>query len=147
MSIIASQAARHYAELDWGIIPIERGTKRPPKRFQLSQYFERRPTESELESFFLTDRNVAVCLGNVSGGLCVRDFDEVPSYDSWASEHSELARRLPTVRTPRPGYHVYFNADVSDVSDLSPSGGSILVGSDGELKAGGYALLPRASAH
>jgi hypothetical protein len=141
--ILASTAARRYSEeLGWGIVPILPGTKRPPERFPLSQYFQRRATGAELDSFFPADRNLAVCLGNVSDGLCVRDFDVASSYDSWAADHPELARQLPTVRTPRPGYHVYFNADVSDVSDLSPSGGSIIVGGDGELKAGGYALLP-----
>ena len=141
-NILSLQAARRYSEeLDWGIIPIMRGTKRPPERFPLTQYFQRRATGSELDSLFPADRNLAVCLGNVSDGLIVRDFDEVPAYDSWATDHPSLAKRLPTARTAR-GFHVYFNADVSDVRDLSPGGGSILVGGDGELKAGGYVLLP-----
>ena len=96
----------------------------------------------ELQSFFRSERNLAVCLGAVSDGLCVRDFDEEAAYGRWSTDHPAIARRLPTARTAR-GYHVFFNADVGDVRDLNPAGGSILVGHDGELKAGGYALLPQ----
>ena len=49
---------------------------------------------------------VGVVLGEVSGGLWVRDFDEADAYERWAEAHSDLAKSLPTVKTSR-GFHVY----------------------------------------
>jgi hypothetical protein len=137
-------ALQYLNDNEWSVVPILPRTKRPPEGFRVSQYFNHRPTETAVREWFRSECNLAVCLGNVSGGLCVRDFDEVPPYDRWATDYPGLASRLPTVRTAR-GYHVYFNADVNDVSNLSPSGGSILVGRDGELKSGGYSILPQST--
>lgn len=49
---------------------------------------------------------IAVICGSPSNGLCVRDYDDVPSYRAWADSHSVLAKTLPTCRTGR-GYHVW----------------------------------------
>ena len=52
---------------------------------------------------------VGIVLGDASGGLMVRDFDEPGSDERWAAAHPDLAAPLPTVRTGK-GFHVYFRA-------------------------------------
>jgi hypothetical protein len=68
----------------------------------------------------------------VSGYLVCRDFDTAEAYLTWASEHRDLAKSLPTVRTGR-GYHVYFRSrECTKIKNLG----------DGELRGNGYCLLP-----
>ena len=74
---------------------------------------------------------MAVILGAVSGGLTCRDFDEMGAYENWASKHPDLAQTLPTVKTSR-GRHVYFKSELDRIKKFD----------DGELKGGGYCLLP-----
>jgi len=64
------------------------------------------------------------------------------AYDRWVAQQPNLAKRLPTVATPRPGRHVYFRADVNQIRKASKSGGAILTFGDGEMRGGGYCLLP-----
>src|SRR5947208_2418397 len=45
--------------------------------------------------------NIAVLLGERSGGLCARDFDNEQAYHSWAERHPDLAATLPTSKTSR----------------------------------------------
>lgn len=49
---------------------------------------------------------IGVICGRVSGGLCVRDFDETAAYYAWADRFPTLAKTLPTCRTGR-GFHVW----------------------------------------
>lgn len=129
-------AAQGYAARDWCIIPIRHqpGTdgKQPACRWKPFQ--ERRPTEAELRRWFRDGRKLdglAVICGEVSGGLVCRDFDDASSYERWAGAHPELAKTLPTVKTDR-GHHVYFRSSHRGISKLG----------DGELRGGGYCLLP-----
>ena len=75
---------------------------------------------------------LAVVLGQVSGGLCCRDFDSVEAYETWAAKHPNYASMLPTVQTGR-GRHVHFRAKELKTRNLG----------DGELRGeGSYCLLP-----
>ena len=133
-----ADALRYLNEYGWRVVPILPRTKRPPKRFPLSRYFERPATETEIRRWFGSGpSSMAVCLGDVSDGLTCRDFDNEPSYERWKTEHPRLAAVLPTARTAR-GSHVYFTSDRGDFG-----GRRIITGHDGELKRGGYTLLPR----
>jgi hypothetical protein len=101
-----------------------------------------RPTEHELRSLFAASRitGLAVICGPVSGGLVVRDFDEMAGYDRWAAAYPKYSGSLPTVATARGG-HVYFRGPVGffDFRDL----GRYEYG-DGEYRGDGghYACLP-----
>jgi hypothetical protein len=121
-----------YYELGWCVIPILQGSKKKPL-IKWKCYQTERPTRELVQNWFADNKqNIAVILGSVSGGLACRDFDTEQGYRQWASEHKDLAGKLPTVKTAR-GYHVYFLADVDSVRHFE----------DGELRGkGGYCLLP-----
>jgi hypothetical protein len=125
------EAAMNYHRLGWCIIPIPQGKK--AARIRWKQYQAKRPTGEQVRKWFAgNNRNIAVVLGGVSGGLACRDFDTEQAYQQWAGEHRDLADKLPTVKTAR-GYHVYFLADVDGIRDFD----------NGELRGGGgYCLLP-----
>ena len=125
------EAALNYQRLGWSIIPVPRGKK--AARIRWKRYQAERPTDEHVRKWFAgNNRNIAVVLGSVSGGLACRDFDTEQSYEQWAGQHRDLAGRLPTVKTAK-GFHVYFLADVDSVRHFD----------DGELRGGGgYCLLP-----
>jgi len=132
-----------YDRRGWCIIPIRPGTKKPACR-SWKGYQNERPDVATIRGWFGDGgpKSLAVVLGEVSGNLVCRDFDQMPSYERWAAEHPELARTLPTVETGR-GRHVYATVDIGQIRAASPSGGSIIELGDGELRGGGYCLVPR----
>jgi len=126
----AYQAAVHYSGWGWSVIPLYK--KKPAVRYRRHgklhrgwQAFQSRQARGELldELFGGNTRpdagghraghhppaidGVGVVCGPISGGLCVRDFDDLDAYIEWARAHPDWVRRLPTVRTAR-GVHVYF---------------------------------------
>ncbi len=135
--------ALDYYRRGWSIIPIRAGTKKPACR-SWKPYQTERPDEATVRRWFSDGKPkaMAVIMGEVSGGLICRDFDEMAAYERWAAEHPDLAQTLPTVETGRPGRHVYANADIGQIRAASPSGGSIIEFDDGELRGGGYCLVP-----
>jgi hypothetical protein len=124
------------ATYPWSIIPIrsdEQGHKRAACKWE--QYQRRRPSADEIKKVFSRrdPTGLAVILGAVSGGLYGRDFDVLGAFHRWAAQYSELAARLPTVKTSR-GFHVYaYSPEVVQTKDLG----------DGEVRGeGSYLLLP-----
>src|SRR5262249_28861343 len=63
-------------------------------------------------------RGIAVVLGEPSGGLACRDFDQEDRYELWARRFPDLAASLPTAKTHR-GQAVYFRGPpgYSDLED------------------------------
>ncbi len=104
-------AARAYAAGGLCVVPVPPdGTKRPRGRWRRFQAAP--PTDAQLAAWFARGRDgVAVLGGRVSGGLEVLDFDEAALFAPWAALVAAAApgllARLPVVRTPGPGYHVY----------------------------------------
>lgn len=134
-------AALKYHALGWSLIPIKPASKLPAcawKRFQ-----DQRASGAQLQKWFGSGRPVslAVVCGEVSAGLVVRDFDTMEGYQRWAEANPVLAKDLPTVGTRR-GRHVYCRADLGPIRQASKSAGGILTFDDGELRGGGYCLLP-----
>ena len=125
--------ARGYLDRGWSIIPVG-SNKAPPPGVRWKRYQTSRAKPETLERWFARAdvTGMAVVLGDVSGGLCCRDFDIMDSYDEWAQAHPDLARTLPTVETAR-GRHVYFRGRAGSVTKYA----------DGELRCGGsYCILP-----
>jgi hypothetical protein len=120
-----------YCRLGWCVICIPYGTKKA--RIKWGKYQKSRPDENQLRKWFANERrNIAVVLGDVSGGLACRDFDTIDEYEVWATKHPRLSKALPTVKTAN-GYHVYFIGHVEGIRHLA----------HGELRGrGGYCLLP-----
>jgi len=121
-----------YHALGWCVIPIRAGKKLPAIR-SWKQYQKVRPDENQLRKWFAANnRNIAVVLGPVSADLACRDFDTMAEYEKWSKAYTDLAKKLPTVRTAK-GMHVYFEADIEGIKHIA----------NGELRGkGGYCLLP-----
>lgn len=135
--------ALEYYRRGWCVIPIRAGTKKPACR-SWESYQTERPSEATVRRWFSNGKPkaLAVIMGDVSGGLVCRDFDQMEGYQRWAAEYPDLAQTLPTVKTGRPGRHVYGTADIDQVRAASRTGGSIIKFEDGELRGGGYCLVP-----
>ena len=130
-----------YQALGWSIIPIRSRDKKAAVKWK--PYQEQRADDTALRRWFGNGSayGMAVVLGEVSGGLVCRDFDDMAAYDAWAATYSELAKTLPTVETGRPGRHVYALASPDQIQELT--GGGTVTFADGELRAGGgYCVLP-----
>ncbi len=107
MASAVLDAALNYHDLGWSIIPVEPASKKAAKTWKRWQ--RERPDHDQLKRWFDNDKGLglAVVMGESSGGLTCRDFDDMPAYEQWAGSHPQLASSLPTVRTSR-GRHVYF---------------------------------------
>lgn len=108
-NMLLKQALGYYKR-GWSLIPIA-FKKKPPKGFTWAKYQTNRPTESDLQKWFDDSKykNLAVIVGDVSGGLAIIDFDSIQAYEWWSRKYPELAGKLPTVKTSR-GRHVYFRS-------------------------------------
>ena len=120
--------------LDWAtkyhcrglcIVPMTlKGDKKKPavpwKRYQRSM-----PSPQTLRRWFSDGKYeaLAVVLGEVSGQLACRDFDDPDVYQQWGKNFPKLSRELPTVKTGR-GYHVYFTCKLEKTQKFD----------DGELR-------------
>lgn len=139
-------AAHEYLRRGFSVIPVKR--EKTPALRDWKQYQEQCATEEEARGWF-GGYGVAIVLGDVSGGLGVRDFDVEGSYASWAADNAQAAQRLPTVVTGRPGgHHVYFRLAPGVLTEIragreKPGNGAINLG-DGELRAdvGCYVVAP-----
>lgn len=133
--------ALRYHGLGWSVIPMKPRSKQPKLR-SWKPYQTERAAETLIAEWFPegSDLNLAVVLGDVSGGLVCRDFDTLDSFKAWAALFPRLAATLPTVETSR-GRHVYFLAEIDQIRGTGKSA-SILTLGDGELRAGGLCVLP-----
>lgn len=130
-TLLLEQALSYY-RLGWSIIPVGYETKKPPL-VKWIKYQKQRPSEEQVRKWFSEGKkNIAVVLGEVSGGLTCRDFDTLGEYELWAKDYPALAKRLPTVKTAH-GRHVYFEGHFEGIKHIS----------NGELRGGGgYCLIP-----
>jgi len=105
------QAAGKYLSRGWNPIPIGR-SKRPLVRWKRLQ--TERVTMAELRTWFARGgvTGVGLICGEISGGLCVRDFDDPAEYERWSQAYPDVATALPTVVSGRAGggWHVYCRA-------------------------------------
>ncbi len=96
-----------YCRRGWSVIPVVGKRARFPWKDRQKEAASEAYLLSCLRDRFSDITGLAVVLGEVSGGLACRDFDDEDAYLAWARAHPRLARSLPTVRTPR-GRHIYF---------------------------------------
>ncbi|MEZ6070535.1 MAG: bifunctional DNA primase/polymerase [Pirellulales bacterium] len=129
--------------LRWGmaLVPVAPRTKVPP-RGTSRKARQQSPADVETVLGWLCNgMGVAVELGEASGGICCRDFDQPESYAAWANSHKHLAATLPTVRTGR-GFHVFFRCDQAAFVAATERK-KVLKMADGELRfTGCIAVLP-----
>lgn len=128
MDFSTLEAALEYHRLGISVFPLTPGTKEPPARFPLKWYLrgKKRADEHMLRDWFDRSENgIGLVLGQVSGGLGVRDFDKLGAYPRFRENNRELCDRLPAVTTGRPGgVHLYFRSRNTPHIDLN----------DGELR-------------
>jgi hypothetical protein len=126
-------AAEDYARRGFSVIPVKTDKTPAVRAWKNSQL--KPASESEVADWFARTRRVGgvgIVLGEVSGHLYARDFDDPHAYEAWASVHPELSQSLPTVRTSR-GYHVYGRWKGVATQKFD----------DGELRGGGaYVVAP-----
>lgn len=139
--------AKEYAAAGLSIIPIDHRTKKPLGSWK--EYQSRQADDRELESWFRSVRVkalAAVC-GEVSGRLCVLDFDVSGFHELWREEAGELADGLPVQQTGGGGYQVFFrcpdpgkNVQLAWApNEAEPSGREVAIETRAE---GGYVLVP-----
>jgi len=87
------EAAKKLLSEGCSVIPIKPGTKAP--LIEWSVYQERRPTEEELEKWFVdTDNQLGLVTGNVSDGRFILDFDGL----NWEESFHEFEERFPEIK-------------------------------------------------
>jgi hypothetical protein len=130
---LVDAAERYVDELGWDIIPVV--GKRPLKGVKWARGSET-PWNTRREMLCSPRATgIAVLLGERSGGLIARDFDDARAYDRWCEREPGLAAQLPTAQSRR-GYHIYAYA-------TEPTATQKLPGHAGELRAdGAYLILP-----
>lgn len=109
--------ARFYRSHNLSVIPVRSDATKSPALESLSPYFDRVATDKELKVWFLEEKHraLAIVCGHVSGGLGVLDFDDNGScFEEFRSRvlgypgGEDLFKKLPAVRTPSGGAHLYY---------------------------------------
>lgn len=98
-------------------IPCHKATKRALVAWE--PYQSHLPSADDLRAWAMLSADaVAIVGGLVSGGLEALDFDAPALFAPWVEEVRGAAPLLlgdlPTVRTPRGGYHVYFRSSTPE---------------------------------
>lgn len=147
--------ARQLAASGLSLVPIGLdGTKRPAvawKRYQSAP-----ATDADLARWFTGDRHgIGVIAGRVSGYLEIGDLDDAELWAPWTGlverEIPGLIGRLVIVRTPRPGYQVWYRCPAGiqgnqklarKQAGVDKAGNPILFTQIETRGEGGYAVAP-----
>ena len=122
--------ALKYHRLGWCVIIIPYGKKKPIIKW--GKYQKAQPDERTIRQWFSgNEANIAVMLGQISGGLTCLDFDTMEGYEQWKQAKPELAAMLPTAQTSR-GMHIYFLSKLKKTKKMKKL----------DIKASGYCILP-----
>jgi hypothetical protein len=96
------------------VIPGHPTEKTPAVKWQ--RYQSKRPSESSIRNWFKRDYRVGLLMGEVSGNLGCRDFDDKSAFDEWLKA-SPLANELPVSKSRRGG-QVWFRTAPGYVTEL-----------------------------
>jgi hypothetical protein len=145
--------ARSYAQAGLSVMPIlpcnrckNPAKGKEPALSTWKRYQIELPIADEVDYWFGDGQHgIAILCGQISGGLEVIDFEDGALFEQWRErvegETPGLLARLPVVRTPRPGRHVYYRSDRFEGSKklARTADGQTLIERRGE---GGYVLAP-----
>jgi hypothetical protein len=106
--------ALRYLGSGLSLLPIRTdGTKAPALSWKA--YQTRHPTPEEVVTWCRQHLGVGIIGGQVSGNLEVLDFDAPELFTPWCDMVEDLApglvQRLPLVKTPSDGRHLYYRCD------------------------------------
>lgn len=139
------------------LIPIAFKSKKPTVEWK--QYQKRKPTESEISSWFNgKEANIAIVCGAVSDNLVVLDCDSqelfVALNDTWFTKYGKkIDTMTPVVQTGGGGYHVYLKVkykpqlfhptgeDRKRIPDIQSEGGYVLAPPSVHPSGNPYRLL------
>ncbi len=106
-------AAVKYIDMGFSVVPLSRGTRVPPKGFELSKYFNERATKDKFTEWYkkYPGCNIGIITGQISG-VCVVDLDkDKKEYDpSIELEIFPDSLLTPECSTPSGGRHLYFRS-------------------------------------
>jgi hypothetical protein len=148
--------ARLYVADGISVIPIMPDGSKSPALTSWKVYQTRLPTPEELQRWFAAGLyGIAILAGHVSGDLEILDFDDGPTFQTWAgllAQHRlDVLERLPRVATPGGGFHVPYrlpyppegSRKLAQRQVLDPSTGKRALKTLIEIKGeGGYVLAP-----
>lgn len=101
-------AVWYVQECGFSVFPLIPGQKKPFKGWKWSVLQQRKPTDTELVSWFQgMSVNIAVVTGHVSGNLFVLDFDNMTAFEAWQAHTKLESLRVKTGK----GVHVYFRCE------------------------------------
>jgi hypothetical protein len=91
------------------LIPVKLDGTKAPALSAGHPFFRRQPMRAELDQWLSKPCGWGVVAGVVSRGLEIIDFDAGELFYAWRSEAgAALVDRLPVVKTPSGGWHVYY---------------------------------------
>jgi len=136
--------ALEYRAAGISIIPLKCNGSKSPAVPTWKKYQAELADEWLIQTWFGNSKREvgagAVC-GVVSGGTEVLDFDNDANtiYPAWSESVTDILRRLPVVKTPSDGYHVYYrcNTICGNQKIAKGAGNETLIESRGE---GGYVV-------
>ena len=112
------QRALEYVDSGLSLIPISAGSKKPSIAW--TTYRKRKPRPDELAAWDGDYPGLGIVAGAVSGGLEVFDLEGIAPikefYQLVENVAPGLLERLPQVKTPGAGRHVYYRCDPVDGS-------------------------------
>jgi putative DNA primase/helicase len=138
--------ARRYVAAGLSVIPVRADGSKRPALASWKEFQERPAADGVLKAWFADDlRGIAIICGRVSGGLEVLDFETADAFAQWSvlieRQLPGLLARLPQVRTPSGGMHVYYRSGgpKGNAKLARAEAGKTVVETRGE---GGYVLAP-----
>jgi hypothetical protein len=120
-----------YRRLGLSLVPCVPRSKKPSVPW--TPFQQTPPTVDEVRQWWQGDAayGIGILMGDASGGVVARDFDDMLAYDRWAKEHPDLADTLPTSVANR-GRSVWVRSDFCEILALP----------DGELRGNGITVAP-----
>lgn len=149
--------ARRLVDAGFSVVPIRLDGSKQPAVSAWKPYQHQRPTAAELAAWFdgLNPPGIAIIGGEISGHLEISDCDDPEIYAPWTAlieqECPGLIARLAIVRTPRPGYQLWYRCEAPVDANQKLARKQIGTKPDGtpdlfcqiETRgAGGYAVAP-----
>ncbi len=141
--------ALDYARAGLCVLPADGQAKRPAVA-SWKEYQRRLPTETELRTWFATDRPLCLLTGVASGHLEMIDFDGAGEKFTWWQQlvqlqAPDLAARLVLERSPSGGWHVLYRCQSPVCGNIRLAQRSIFVANDATVELYGKHYKPRRS--
>ena len=134
----------------WPLLPKAWDDRQGREQATWKPYQTRQPTPDEVQAWCSHRVGLGIIGGRLSGNLDILDFDDPALFAPWCDMVKELApglvQRLPLVKTPSEGRHLYYrcqiiagNTKLAEAMTSEGTRGKTLIETRGES---GYTLSP-----